>query len=231
MTPRTAQVMRGQVQSFLVAFLMASVIWMPLTQAHEQKTLTVILLEDGVASGNISDPTFVQGNALWFRMEDSTNNTTMVVRLDQNLDGAFNASEDYESGVLVNECELDENGSLVDENCAVSATYNFSLSAPVGEYLFWIVRNHNGTEEVWNNSILLHKDVHEEEGPTPGDCFGLGCEDDGATNITTGDSQASDGDPIVLLAIIAFVGMIALSLSILKERREENQEDVLLEEA
>ena len=105
------------------------------------------------------------------------------------------------------------------------------MSAPVGEYLFWIVRNHNGTEEVWNNSILLHKDVHEEEGPTPGDCFGLGCEDDGATNITTGDSQASDGDPIVLLAIIAFVGMIALSLSILKERREENQEDVLLEEA
>ena len=231
MTPRTAQVMRGQTQSFLVALLMASVVWMPLTAAHEQKTLTVILLDDGVASGNISDPTFVQGNALWFRMEDSTNNTTMVVRLDQNLDGAFNASEDYESGVLVNECELDENGSLVDENCPESATYNFSLSAQVGEYLFWIVRNHNGTEEVWNNSIFLHKDVHEEDGPAPGDCFGLGCEDDGATNTTMDGSQASEGDPVVLLAIIAFVGMIAPSLSILKERREEDQDNALLEEA
>jgi hypothetical protein len=44
-------------------------------------------------------------------------------------------------------------------------------------------------------------------------------------------SQASEGDPVVLLAIIAFVGMIALSLSILKERREEDQDSALLEEA
>jgi hypothetical protein len=77
----------------------------------------------------------------------------------------------------------------------------------------------------------LHKDVHEEDGPAPGDCFGLGCEDDGATNTTMDDSQASEGDPVVLLAIIAFVGMIALSLSILKERREEDQDNALLEEA
>ena len=47
----------------------------------------------------------------------------MVVRVDVDMDGAFNASNDFESPILTNTCELDENGSLVDETCAVSSKY------------------------------------------------------------------------------------------------------------
>ena len=68
--------------SLLLATLLA-----PAVGAHEQKTLTVILTDDGVVAGNVTDVAFVQGNSVWFRMEDSTNNTTMVVQIDTNLDG------------------------------------------------------------------------------------------------------------------------------------------------
>ena len=154
----------------LVACMLA-----PIASAHEQKTLTVIMSEQGVVSGNITDPAFVQGNAIWFQMHDDTENTTMTVRLDTNLNGVFDAGEDFESVPLVHECEMDENGSLVDEDCAVSTTFAFDLNATVATYLFWVHHDNNGTESIWNHSVTVHKDVHEEEGPTPGDCFGIGC--------------------------------------------------------
>jgi len=201
-------------------------------QAHEQQTLTVIMNEEGVVSGNITDPAFVQGNAVWFRMFDDTNNTTMTVRLDIDQDGVFNASNDFDSGELVRECELDENGSLVDDSCAVSSLYAFDFNTTVGTYQFWVHRNQNGTETVWNHSIMVHKDVHEEEGPSPGDCFGIGCLEENTTDdqsVPT-TSEEKDRSAVVLLAVISMVGMIALTLSIAKEQREKKDEKTYHEE-
>jgi len=205
----------------------------PAVQAHEQKTLAVILLDDGIPSGNITDPTFVQGNAVWFRMEDSTNNTSMVVQLDLDQDGVFNASNDFESGALVNACELDENGTLVDESCAVSATYAFPANASTGTYTFWIHRTHNESEERWEYHIVVHEDVHVEEGdgPSPGDCFGLGCADEEtAAGDAVNKETADETEVVLLVAIIALVGMVATVLSIQKERREEKTFPSLNEE-
>ena len=202
----------------------------PAAQAHEQKTLTVILTENGVVSGNITDPSFVQGNAVWFQMHDDTNNTTMSVQLDVNRDGVFNATDDFDSGTLVDECELDENGSLVDESCIVSATYAFDQNATVNTYTFWVIRTHNGTETMWNHSIVVHKDVHEEEGPSPGDCFGIGCPTDDANDDNAAVVEESESPAVVVLALISLVGMIALTLSILKEQKEKSTEKTYLEE-
>ena len=207
---------------------------LPAAQSHEQKTLAVILLEDGIPSGNISDPTFVQGNAVWFRMEDSTENTTMVVQLDLDQDGLFNASNDFDSDTLVNTCELDENGSLVDESCAVSATYAFPANASTGVYTFWIHRSSNGTDEHWQYHIVVHEDVHEEEGdgPTPGDCFGLGCADEETSSGEIDDGETNDELALLLIvAMIGFVGMVATVLSMVKERREKKTFPTLDEEA
>ena len=200
------------------------------SQAHEQKTLSVILTEDGVVSGNITDPSFLQGNAVWFQMHDDTNNTTMTVRLDVNLDGVFNATDDFDSGEMVDECELDENGSLVDESCIVSAIYAFDMNAIVDTYAFWVIRTHNGTETMWDHSIIVHKDVHEEDGPSPGDCFGIGCptdevEDENSEIVDDGQRSA-----VVLLALASLVGMIALTLSIIKEQNEGATQKVYPEE-
>ena len=213
-----------------VAGLLVLMIFSTPLQAHEQQTLTVIMNEEGVVSGNVTDPAFVQGNAIWFRMFDDTNNTTMTVRLDIDQDGVFNASNDFDSGELVRECELDENGSLVDDSCAVSSLYAFDFNATVGSYRFWVHRNHNGTETVWNHSIMVHKDVHEEDGPSPGDCFGIGCIDENTADEEVVATTESDNSTVVLLAVISLVGMVALTLSIAKEQRERMEEKTYLEE-
>lgn len=213
----------GRGQSLVLAGLLVVVsLFTPASLGHTQQTLTVILTDEGVVAGNITDPAFVQGNIAWFRMEDSTDNTSMVVRVDVDMDGVFNASNDFESPMLTNTCELDENGSLVDETCAVSSKYAFDMNASVGTYQFWVHRTHNGTETVWNHSIMVHKDVHEEDGPSPGDCFGIGCEtDEGQAGSATGNvSSTTDQSMVIVLGIVSLVGMLALTMSIRQERME-----------
>ena len=192
---------------------------MPLASSHTQQTLTVIMVDDGVVSGNITDPAFVQGNALWFRMEDSTENTSMVIRVDVNQDGVFNASDDFESTTLVNECELNETGALVDENCAVSTTYAFGMNATVGTYAFWVHRTSNETETVWNHTVAVHKDVHEEEGPTPGDCFGAGCPVD-ESDVTAETSTIANIEDS-LLTVLMGVSLVGIALVIAMPKKEE----------
>ena len=206
----------------LTGLLVMVSLFAPASLGHTQQTLTVILTDEGVVAGNITDPAFVQGNIAWFRMEDSTDNTSMVVRVDVDMDGVFNASNDFESPTLTNTCELDENGSLVDETCAVSSKYAFDMNASVGTYQFWVHRTHNGTETVWNHSIMVHKDVHEEDGPSPGDCFGIGCEtDEGQAGGGTGTANSTtDQSMVIVLGVVSLVGMLALTMSIRQERIE-----------
>ena len=221
---------RGGCVIVLTSLLLATLL-SPAVSAHEQKTLTVIVADGGVVAGNITDSAFVQGNSVWFRMEGSTENTTLVVQIDTNLDGVFNGSDDFESGELVNECELDENGSLVDEECAVTTTFQFAQNATVGTYLFWVHRNHNGSQTVWNHSITVNKDVHEEEGPSAGDCFGVGCDvDDDGQQSEDDVSSSTDSQMIIVLAAISLIGMVALTISIAKERSEDEEPKTYLEE-
>jgi len=201
--------------------LLLLVLAVPAGHAHEQKTLTIIMTEDGVVSGNITDPSFVQGNSVWFQMHDDQANATMRVQLDTNFDGMFNATEDFDSGELVNECELDGNGTLVDENCAVSALFTFDPNATVETYAFRVIHNFNGTETVWNHSIMLHKDVHEEEGPAPGDCFGVGCETEKVVEESS-DTVEEEMNPVIVgLAAVSLLGMILLTVSLFKESRNK----------
>jgi len=214
-------IMAAQRAIAVIAALLMVTVLLPASGAHEQKTLTVIMTGDGVVSGNITDSAFVQGNALWFRMEDSSDNASMVVRFDSNMDGSFNASDDNMSTELVNECALDENGSLVDEDCAVSWTYAFDMNAEVGTYLFWIDRTQNGTETTWNHSIIVHEDIHEEDGPSPGDCFGAGCPEEETVNDESASSVLSDVDRtyVLVLGAVSLIGMAAMLNSIRKEKR------------
>jgi len=192
-------------------------------QAHEQKTLTVIVNDAGAINGNVSDAAFVQGNALWFRMEDTRTNATMTVHFDTDMDGAYNASVDYTSSQLTNTCELDENGTKVDEVCFTSATYVVPANATVGNHTYWIVQSFNGTNTTRMYTVVVHEDVHVEDGPTAGDCFGVGCEDENAAPTTVAGVQSDDGvnteELVILLALLATVGTVALTMSIFHERK------------
>ena len=170
---------RRQCGALLVAALIG-LLTLTHASAHEQETYNIIVVADGPMPANITDSGFVQGNIVVFRMKDTTENASIRVTIDTNQDGVFNSSTDDMSVWLVQSCELTENGTLVDETCAVSHSYEFNINATVGDYGYLFERAIN--ESIVTNetyTISLQKDVHEEPGvPTLGECFGIGCEAD-----------------------------------------------------
>ena len=191
--------------------------------AHEQETYNIIVVADGPMPANITDSGFVQGNIVVFRMKDTTENASIRVTIDTNQDGVFNSSTDDMSVWLVQSCELTENGTLVDETCAVSHSYEFNINATVGDYGYLFERAIN--ESIVTNetyTISLQKDVHEEPGvPTLGECFGIGCEAD----VVAQEVEESQTELLIIVMGVAIVGIIGLSISIMNESKELALED------
>lgn len=206
----------------LIGLLVAST-----ASAHEQETYNVIVIADGPMPANITDSDFVQGNAVVFRMKDTTENASIRITLDTDLNGAFDNQSDNRSDWLVYACELTDNGTLVDEDCSVSYTYEFATNATPGTYAYQLEWSINETvTAVENYSILLWKDVHEEPGvPTLGDCFGIGCDVQDA--VEEGDDQSRD---LMLIAVAAgaAIGAIGLAISIRNDAKLASK--VLVEE-
>ena len=206
----------------LIGLLVAST-----ASAHEQETYNVIVIADGPMPANITDSDFVQGNAVVFRMKDTTENASIRITLDTDLNGAFDNQSDNRSDWLVYACELTDNGTLVDEDCSVSYTYEFATNATPGAYAYQLEWSINETvTAVENYSILLWKDVHEEPGvPTLGDCFGIGCDVQDA--VEEGDDQSRDL-MLIAVAVGAAIGAIGLAISIRNDAKLASK--VLVEE-
>ena len=208
-----------------IAIFLALILLSPSVYAHEQEILNVILVEEEARPGNVSDSAFVEGNGIVFRMRDTTENASMQIRIDLNQDGVFNGSEDNVSAWLTRSCTLDDNGSLIDENCAVSHQIIFG-NASQGVYDYQIERMiENSTSEVWNYSIQVWPDIHEEPGqPTVGDCFGAGCDEE--SGVSDEVQQTSDSIESKLSAVMAMasLGIFMMVLSIRKERRIKNSD-------
>lgn len=213
---------RRQCGALLVAALIG-LLTLTHASAHEQETYNIIVVADGPMPANITDSGFVQGNIVVFRMKDTTENASIRVTIDINQDGVFNSSTDDMSVWLVQSCELTENGSLVDETCAVSHSYEFNINATVGDYGYLFERAIN--ESIVTNetyTISLQKDVHEEPGvPTLGECFGIGCEAD----VVAQEGEESQTELLIIVMGVAIVGIIGLSISIMNESKELVLED------
>ncbi len=208
-------------QPVTLAVFLAVILLSPSVYAHEQEILNVILVEDEARPGNVSDSAFVEGNGLVFRMRDNTANASMQIRIDLDQDGLFNGSEDNVSVWLTRSCSLDENGSLVDENCAVSHQIIFGNTSQ-GVYDYQIERMvENSTSEVWNYSIRVWPDIHDEPGqPSIGDCFGANCEEESVVDAAANDSSLSLESVLYVIMALATLGIILLVMSIRKERLE-----------
>ena len=206
----------------ILAVFLTLVLLSPSVYAHEQEILNVILVEEEARPGNVTDSAFVEGNGLVFRMRDNTENASMQIRIDLNQDGVFNGSEDNVSVWLTRSCSLDGNGSLIDENCAVSHQIIFG-NASQGVYDYQIERMiDNSTSGVWNYSIQVWPDIHEEPGqPSIGDCFGANCEDGNDVDAATNDSNESIESLLYLIMALATLGIIILFTSIRKDRLEK----------
>ena len=92
---------------------------------HELQIYTVIVNSEGGQPADIPNGTLKEGDSVWFWMKDTTENATLVILIEK--DGATGSSGD-----LVFECELDENGSKVNEDCNTSTISYSTLKIPQG---------------------------------------------------------------------------------------------------
>ena len=191
----------------------------PSVSAHEQETLNVILVSDEIRPGNVTDTAFVEGNGIVFRMRDSTENASMQIRIDLNQDGVFGGDGDNISVWLTRSCTLDENGTLVDESCAVSHALVFGNSS-AGTYAYQVERVvNNSTTDVWNHSVIVHQDIHEEPGqPSIGDCFGAGCDDAVSDDEQVKQSLITTENTLYAVMVFAVLGIFMLAISIRNDR-------------
>ena len=125
---------------------------------HELSVYTVMVNSEGAHPADIPNGSLKEGDAAWFWMKDSTNNTTLVVQLEH--EGAS-----MRSPVLHYECEMKENGTeLVDENCKNRFDYTFNQmnSAGLWNITFLKYVDNNLTETI-NGSVYVLEDVHDDE--------------------------------------------------------------------
>ncbi len=166
----------------------------------------------------MTDTAFVERNGIVFRMRDSTENTSMQIRIDLDQHGGFGGDGDNVSVWLTRSCALDENGTLEDESCAVSHAFVFGNSS-AGTYAYQVERVvNNTTTDVWNHSIIVNPDIHEEPGqPTIGDCFGAGCDEEISPDEEEKSSTTTE-NALYVVMVFASLGIFMLILSIRNER-------------
>ena len=122
--------------------------------AHELVIYTVIVNDEGPQPANIPETALKAGDSVWFWMKDSTENMSLVIELSK--DGAS-----ARSPTLVYECALDENGSLVDDNCKNRYEFTFSGNESVGLWNVSYMKSVNGTlTETLYGSVTINEDIH-----------------------------------------------------------------------
>jgi len=210
-----------KLQPLVVTIILVMVLFPLNVSGHTPSIITSNLSPEGPIPSNITETTeFYEGDSVYFRMGDSSENVTMRVSIDIDGDGEFNQSDDIFSNWLNYSCELNENGTAtLDENCSISFIYQFSENDSSGIYYYQVERrieeNHTDT---WMNTIHVGIDIHAEDGsPSVGDCFGAGCDE--ITTQVDSDSNDFELDPVKVLILISAIGVIGMSISIINERK------------
>ena len=148
--------------SFLLASLLS-----PVVSAHEPKEYTILLTQEGTTPQNIPDDVLVQTDFLFFMNVDEREGVSHRIQFDADGDGLFNGSDDFSSNWLSESCDLDENGSKVDESCMVTEAIllgpeNGLLPGTI-QLQHQIMSNSSISEE--NFSVTFREDVHNQPNP------------------------------------------------------------------
>ena len=123
---------------------------------HELQIYTVIVNSEGGQPANIPNGTLKEGDSVWFWMKDTTENATLIVEVEK--DGAT-----ARSGELIFECELDENGSKVDDNCNTRYDFVFNPQNSAGLWNFTFLTYVNDTlVKTSYGSVDVQIDIHDE---------------------------------------------------------------------
>ena len=133
-------------------------------------------------------------------MKDSTENTTLDVEIEK--DGAKNRST-----VLQFECELDDNGSMVDGDCVNRYDFVFSQHNSAGQWNFTFMKYVNeALNETSTGSVYITEDVHEEEP-------------------IESDTESKELSKQAIAGIIAVISLFAIAILATKINEEYSSEE------
>ena len=171
--------------------------------AHELAVFTVIVNSEGANPANIPDESLKEGDSAWFWMKDSTENTTLIVEIER--DGAT-----LRSPVLHYECELDENGTKVDESCNNRFDYTFNQYNSAGQWNFTFLKYVNDElSETSNGSVVIQPDLHDEHNMTE--------QQESSSVEKLSNSQLAAG----MLAIISLIAMVMIATKLDRDKKKD----------
>ena len=178
----------------------------PAVSAHEPKEYTILLTQDGTTPQTIPEDVLVQTDFLFFMNVDDREGVSHRIQFDADDDGLFNGSDDFSSNWLSGSCDLDENGSKVDESCMVTEAI---LLGPENGLLPGTIQL---LHQTMNDSLLLEEkfsvtfmeDVHNEPRPEVG-----------PAKIPQENSEDGTRDLLVVILFTSLMGILAISPSLI----------------
>ena len=183
--------------------------------AHDAGTFTILAKANQLTPNT---PQLVFNDSVWWYNVDSTENVTHRIVYDDDGDGLYNGTLDWDSGNLSSECEKDEHGNQTDPDCRVTYEIPFNGTWGPGTYNYQDMLS-NGT--VNNGTIIVHPDWHPSDGESPpigGYEFG---DDEDEQEVDSQDEN--NGSREWLLWVAAGSGVFALLLvGVLFAGGEEN---------
>ena len=178
----------------------------PSISGHEPKEYTILLTQDGTTPQAIPDDVLVQTDYLFFINVDEREGVSHRIQFDADDDGLFNGSDDFSSNWLSSSCDLDENGSKVDESCMVTEAI---LLGPENGFLPGTIRLRHQT---MNGSLLLEQelsvtfmeDLHNQPNPEVG-----------LPQMPQENSEDGSRDLLVVILFTSLMGILAISPSLI----------------
>jgi hypothetical protein len=178
----------------------------PSISGHEPKEYTILLTKEGTTPQTIPDDVLVQTDFLFFMNVDDRGGVNHRIQFDADGDGLFNGSDDFSTNWLSGSCDLDENGSKVDESCMVTEAIllgpeNGLLPGTI-QLRHQIMSNSSISEE--NLSVTFNEDVHNQPNPevVP-------------PEMPQENSLDGDRDLLVVILFISLMGILAISPSLI----------------
>ena len=187
--------------------IILSCLFIPSATAHEPNTFTMIIGEEEVIPSNVTGQVLFTNDSVWFRNVDDRENITHQIRLDIDGDGLFNGTEDISSGDLYSSCELDENGTKINQECEVIYKVLFNESTGLISGIFHY-EDVSSEGVVFTGRIVVNKDEHTTNvGPDPN----YSTEENNDDGVTYTDNNRQG---LVVLSMSAGIAAIAILMII-----------------
>ena len=197
-------------RSILVLALAAALMAPQSVTAHDPESFTVLLFEEGPVPESIAEGTLFENDSLFFRNQDTRENTTHRIQIDADGNGVFGGVDDMSTQWLTHSCELNETGHKVDEECQAAEVVLLSASNGL------LPGNISMMHQIDANGELIERPFYVN--------FALDVHTTPSDGLPTGGEQeycCQSNGPVVLLLLASLIGIAIILPKLMGSTEEE----------